>query len=335
MSTIKDVARLAMVSTATVSRVINTPEAVRSQTCDKVRGAMEMCGYKYNALARSFATNQSRTLGVIIPSITNPIFAESTRGIQDTAEQHGYHVVLGNTDYNGSKELRLVEVFRELQVNGLLITTASLKHDWLQQLARDNFPFLLLHSTVRNGPLSCVGVDNYKGGYMATRHLIESGHRRIGMVAGTFSASDKSFHRWHGFRKCLQDHNLPYDADLVRQYEYSLENGRTGIIDLMKSEKSPTAVFCSNDYLALGAMKGARELGLDVPADLSIVGFDDMPMAAFFNPGLDTVRQPAYEMGRIGTELLLEAIATPEILPVQKLLPLELVRRGSVQPPKS
>lgn len=334
MTTIRDVARLAGVSTATVSRVLNSPEAVRSHTREKVVRAMEKCRYRYNALAGGFKKKQSRTIGVVIPSITNPIFAESTRGAQDAARERGYHVVLGNTDYTPGKEEETVSLFREIRVDGMIITASGLKHDWLRKLNQDKVPLVVLHSTLRTGNISCVGVDNFQGGYMATQHLIDAGHRRIGMVAGKFTASDKSYHRWYGFMKCLRDNGLDYDSGLLQQMDYALENGKQGIQRLMTLAQPPTGVFCSNDYLALGAMKGAREMGLEIPADLSVVGFDDMPMAAFFHPGLDTVRQPAYDMGKTGVQVLLDMIRDTGRKPVQQLLDLELIRRESVSPPK-
>ena len=207
MSTIVDVAKIAGVSTATVSRVINSPETVRKQTRDRVCDAMKLCRYKYNSLARGFVTKRSQTIGLIVPTITNPIFAESTRGVQDYANKHNYQVILGNTDYRQEKETKLVQVFREMQVDGMLITTTNLKSRMLKELQEDRFPFVLLYSTVRKGPMSCVGVDNFLGGYKATEHLIKLRHQRIAMLAGSFSFSDKSYHRWYGYRKCLRDNS--------------------------------------------------------------------------------------------------------------------------------
>ncbi len=335
MSTILDVARLAGVSTATVSRVINTPDAVKSATRERVIRAMKDCNYRYNALARGFATRRSRILGLIVPSITNPIFAESTRGAQDLAEQNDYRIVQANTDYSPEREEKMIHAFREMRVDGILLTTTNPGHRFLLELVAEGFPLVLIYSTVRRGPLSCVGVDNFYGGYLATRHLMDRGHRRIAMIAGDFQTSDKSRHRWHGYRKCLADGEVPYEADRVRQFPYSLENGGRAIRDLMTGPEPPTAVFCSNDYLAFGAIDGARTLGLDVPGDLSVVGFDDMPLSGFFTPGLDTIRQPAYEMGRIGAETLLRRIDFPDSAPERKLLPLQLIQRESVARPRS
>ncbi|RJR50875.1 MAG: LacI family transcriptional regulator [Desulfobacteraceae bacterium] len=329
MSTIRDVARVADVSTATVSRVINSPEAVRAETRDRVQRAMDVCRYKYNALARGFVTKQSHILGLIIPTITNPIFAESTRGVQDFANEMGYQVILANSDYESEKEERLVEVLREKQVEGLMITTTNLEGGILKSLIEDGFPFVLLYSTVRRGPMSAVGVDNFSGGYTAAEHLIRLGHRRIAMLAGGFSFSDKSYHRWHGYRRCLKDHRIPYDPALTLQTQYTLSSGKDAIKTLLSVSDPPTAVFCSNDFIALGAMQGARELGVRIPHELSVVGFDDMEISSFISPGLTTIRQPAYDMGKLGTELLFRLISKEVKRPVHRMLETTLVVRGS------
>jgi DNA-binding LacI/PurR family transcriptional regulator len=333
MSTILDVARIAGVSTATVSRAINSPETVRPRTRDRVAKAMKACRYHYNALARGFVTKQSSTLGLIVPSITNPIFAESIRGVQDCAHQQGYQVLLGNSDYEYSKEAKLCGVLRERQVEGLIITTTDLKGKALRDLLEDRFPFVLLYSTIRRGPISSVGVDNFLGGYTATEHLIHQGHRRIAMLAGGFSFSDKSLHRWHGYKKCLRDHGIPYDPALVMQTRYTLESGREGIKAILSREKPPTAVFCSNDFMAVGAMQGAREAGVMLPQGLSIVGFDDMAIASYISPSLTTIRQPAHEMGRLGTQILLDQIWKRDGRPVHKILETSIVVRESTAAP--
>lgn len=328
MSTVLDVARLAGVSTATVSRVINTPDSVREKTRKKVLLAMEKCNYKYNALARGFATKRSNTIGLIIPTISNSVFAESTMGVQEYADQKNIRVILGNSYYKYSQEENLVKVLRESQVDGLIITTTNLKGEILKSLINENFPFVLLFSTVKSGPFSAVGIDNYRGGYLATEHLISLGHKRICMVAGNFSMTDRSFHRWHGYKRCLKDNGIPYDKELLVQTDYSLSGGRDSIKKLLSLPSPPTAVFCSNDYIALGAIKGAREAGLTLPKDLSIVGFDDMQTASYMVPALTTIRQPAHEMGRRAAEILLQ-MTDRQSKPIHDMMETTLVVRES------
>jgi LacI family transcriptional regulator len=329
MSTILDVAKLANVSTATVSRVINSPGHVRPKTRDRVYRAMKTCRYTYNALARGFVTKRSHTIGLIIPTITNPVFSESTRGVQDVANANGYQVLLGNSDYQSEKEAALIEVFRERQVDGLIITTTDLKGEILKNLLDDEFSFLLLYSTLRKGLMPSVGVDNYLGGYLATQHLIQLKHRRIGMLAGEFRFSDRSFHRWHGYKKCLKDNHIAYDPELLLHTRYTPLSGCKGLKRLINANNPPTAVFCSNDLLALGAIEGARQLGLGIPQDISIIGFDDMQIASFISPSLTTIRQPTYEMGQQGAEALIDIIEGRAGKPVHKLLDISLIERES------
>lgn len=328
MSTIHDVAKLAGVSIATVSRVINSPESVRAVTREKVLLAMSKCNYKYNALARGFVTKRSNTIGLIIPNINNPVFADSTLGVQEYADQKNLKVILGNSNYKYSQEENLVNVLRESQVDGLIITTTNIKSELLKTLVDEDFPFVLLFSTVKGGPFSAVGVDNYRGGYLATEHLVSLGHTRIGMVAGNFSMTDRSFHRWHGYKRCLMDNKIAYDKKLVVQTDYSLSGGCESIKKLLNQPSPPTAVFCSNDYIALGAIKGARESGLTLPDELSIVGFDDMQTASYMVPPLTTIRQPAYDMGRRAAELLLQLIEKKS-KPVQDMMTTSLIVRES------
>ncbi|WP_163339456.1 LacI family DNA-binding transcriptional regulator [Desulfopila sp. IMCC35008] len=328
MSTILDVARLAGVSTATVSRVINSPDSVREETREKVYLAMAKCNYKYNALARGFVTKRSNTIGLIIPTINNPVFADSTLGVQEYGDANNIRVILGNSYYKYSQEENLVKVLRESQVDGLILTTTNLKGDVLKSLIDEKFPFVLLFSTVKGGPFSAVGIDNYRGGYLATEHLVSLGHKRIGMVAGNFSMTDRSYHRWHGYKSCLRNNKISYDKELLVQTDYSLSGGRDSIKKLLGLPSPPTAVFCSNDYIALGAIKGARETGLILPEELSIVGFDDMQTASYMVPALTTIRQPAYEMGRRAAELLLSQIEQPS-KPIQDMMDIALVVRES------
>lgn len=334
MSTILDVAKLAGVSTATVSRVINNPDQVREDTRSKVERAMQLCNYKYNALARGFATKQSKTIGLIIPTIRNSVFAESTRGVQDYADGQQNQVILGNTYYSYDQEEKLIKTLLEKQVDGLIITTTNPKGAVLKSLVDEGVPFVLLYSTLKGGPMSAVGIDNYRGGYLATEHLVQLGHQRIGMVAGNFSMSDRSLHRWHGYKQCLKKYDISYDKELLAQTDYSLAGGKAAAQKLLSLKTPPTALFCSNDYLALGAMKGAREMGLNLPQDLSVVGFDDILIASHIVPELTTVYQPAYEMGKLGAKLLFELMAK-ESKPVQLMLDSSLIVRASTVSPDS
>jgi len=334
LATIFDVARRADVSVATVSRVINHPGKVTEKTRQKVNTAMEACGYVYNALAMGLSTKRSRTIGIVIPNIINPIFSESTRGIQDYASEKGYHVILVNTDYLYEKEKRLVNLLREKQVEGLVLTTNKPGGEVVHGLIKDEFPFVLIYSHPKHPGVAFVGVDNIQGGFRATELLISLKHRRIGMIALDFSLSDRSYQRWLGYRRSLKKNGLPYDPGLVVQTEYAFEKGEKAVELLMGLPHPPTAIFCSNDILALGAMKGFKEIGKRIPEEISIVGFDDIAFSKFVAPPLTSIHQPAYEMGWKATEILFELLSK---IPVQAsrhriLLDTELAVRQSCAP---
>jgi DNA-binding LacI/PurR family transcriptional regulator len=328
--TIKEVAFRAAVSVATVSRCINTPDRVAEETRTRVEEAMSSLNYRYNSLARGFATRRTKTLGVVVPTITNPVFAESTRGIQDEATRRGYQIVLANTDYSPLQEAPLIRSLRERQVDGIALTSSDLASEAVRSMIAEGFPCVLLYSTVTDGPLTSVGVDNIEGGRLAAKHLLDQGHERIAMLAGSFALSDRSMDRFRGFRECLENTPFGFDPDLVVETGFSLDDCRGAVAELMDRSPKPTAIFCSNDLLAVGAMAGLRAFGLSVPDDVSVIGFDDAPLAAFVTPALTTVRQPVYEMGRKGAELLLDCIENGLEAPIHVQLDLELVARESV-----
>ncbi len=317
---------------ATVSRCINTPDLVQPETREKVAQAMEALSYRYNSLARSFVTQRSKTLGVIVPTITNPVFAESLRGIQDYATPLGYHVIIGNTDYNGDKEEHLLRNLRERQVEGIVLTSSDLSNKALEEIRKEQFPCVLLYSRITSGPLSAVGVDNIVGGRMATSFLLQQGHTRIAMLAGDFALSDRSLHRFQGYRDVLENEGPGFAPELVVQTTFSLAECRQAVTKIMAARPAPTALFCSNDLLAVGAMAGLKALGLRTPADVSVVGFDDTSMSAHVSPALTTVRQPLYDMGLRSAALLIDMLEGNLKTPVYELLPLRMIVRESVAP---
>ena len=328
-STIKDVARLAGVSIATVSRVINSPETVKKETRETVLTAMKESGYTYNTLARSLSTRKSLSIGLIVPSITNPIFAESTLGIQDCANNFGYTVLLGDTDYDFKKEAMLINALNERRVEGLIITTSSVSNPYLKKFKDEDFPVVLIYNTTFSEDFHFVTIDNFKSAYEIVKYLIELGHKRIGMIAGYFDISDRSYARWQGYAQCLKDHGIPQDDSLVVQESFTAPAGREAMKYFLKMSKPPTAVFCSNDFLAIGAMSAVYEKGLKIPDDISICGFDNMELSSHIYPPLTTVDQPAYEMGYRAMEILMKVMAGEVTAPQHIFLDYKLIIRNS------
>lgn len=332
-ATIRDVAQLAGVSVATVSRVLNHPSSVHEETRKRVLEAIHASGYTYNAVARSLSTRKTLTIGVIVPAITNPVFALSTRGIQEVSNAHGYSILLGNSNYSDEAEERLIEVFKEKRVEGILFTCSNLRHPYLQRLKESRFPFVLLYNTPFDPEINFVSIDNHRAAYEITRYLIALGHRRIGVISGFFKVSDRSLARWKGFQACLKDHRVRFPSELHVETELSFEGGRKAMERLLQVKPRLTAVFCSNDFIAMGAMKALREKGMRIPEDVSIAGFDDIEMASYFEPALTTIHQPAYEMGQQAATLLLRVLSGETKSPQHILLDHKLITRDSCGPP--
>ncbi len=308
-STIKDVARLAKVSIATVSRVINEPNKVKESTYNSVREAMLKCNYTYNMLARGFITKESLTIGLIIPSITNPIFAESTIGIEDYLRAHRYSVILGNSEYNFEIEKNLVDTFRERRVDGIILTTSNVRdNEFFEKLKNSKIKVVFIYNTFFRKDFSFVTIDNFKSSYEIVEYLIKLGHKKIGMISIPFEISDRSHARWKGYKKCLEDHGFKYDQSIVEQKSFTVSDAKKSMLKLLTEYNPPTAIFCSNDLIAMGAMQAVREMGLKIPDDISIVGFDNMELSSYFYPPLTTVDQPANKIGNTAAEILIGMI---------------------------
>lgn len=321
---------MAGVSVASVSRFINNPEKLRDATRERIAEAMRRCNYRYNYVAKVFATQRTNTLGLVIPTITNTVFADSTRGLQDEATRRGYQVLMANADYDPATEGRLVRHLLERQVDGLVLTVTDPRGEIAEELARAGVPAVFLYSTLSDGPVSSVGIDNERGGYDATAHLADLGHERIAMLAGSFKTSDRSRHRYEGYLRCLRERGLAADPALVVEIPYGLEHCRQGVARLMEAAEPPTAIFASNDLMAIGAMGELRARSLSVPGDVSVVGFDDVPMSSYVAPRLTTVRQPVYEMGLAAARMVLDALEAGEPgEPRHLILDHELVVRES------
>jgi DNA-binding LacI/PurR family transcriptional regulator len=328
-TTIRDVARKANVSAATVSRVMNTPSLVRVPTRSRVLKAMKDTHYVYNALAGGLSARKTAILGVIIPTITNPVFALVTKGIQDYSRQHGYSIILGNTDYDEENEMRLIHLMQEKRADGLILNGPWRGAPIVPLMKKTRLPFVITWQAPEDRGVNFVAFDKFQSAYRIVEYLAGLGHRRIGMIAGKFSISERALMRWKGYRKCLTDHHISFDPQLVWEEGDSLSDGKEAMSRLLELPSPPTAVFCGNDILAIGAIVCAKEQGLQVPRDLSVVGFDDLEFSAYYDPPLTTMAVPAYEMGQLAAKILIANIRGETSAPQQYTLETKLMIRGS------
>jgi len=331
----EDVARLAGVSRATVSYVINEQSGgnvrISDETRQRVWAAVKELGYQPNILARSLRSGETRTIGLIIPDCANPFFAEVARGIEDAAFEHGYNVVLCNSDGDLVKELRYLDVLASKQVDGILLVAAGASAENLRALAARGIPVVVVDRELPDAKVDSVLTDNERGGWLATHHLLSLGHTRISCIAGPSDVTP-SAERVAGYRRALREVAVPVDEALIVRGDFQCESGHRAAAELLARRDPPTAIFACNDMMALGAVGMAASIGLKVPTDLSVVGFDDVRLASYSNPPLTTIVQPKYKMGWLAAEMLIERVRQPRLPPRRHMLDTRLLVRQSTAP---
>lgn len=304
MAKMSDVAKLANVSTATVSRVLHKPETVKKTTQEKVFLAIQQLDYEPNMLARQFRTNKTKSIMVVVPSLTNLVFAEIINGIDEVATAAGYQVIFGNTKQNTGKAREYIAHLKQKQVDGIILMTVRLDQDIWAEIA-GQYPIVLASDLIEELRIPTVSTNNVQGAYEAVQHFIQLGHKKIAHVAGPPEVA-VSRERVKGYRMALEEHGILFDPSFYLEGEYSIDFGRETMKKLMTQSTKPTAVFFGNDEMAMGGIKAAKELGMRVPEDVAVIGYDDIKFAEVMDPPLTTVAQPLYKMGRRSMELLLK-----------------------------
>lgn len=312
MVSLTDVAKLADVSIATVSRAISHPEKVAPPTLAQVQKAMAELGYKPNRVARRLRQKGGRRhlLGLIIPDIQNPFFSEIARGVEDVAYANEFAVMLCNSDEDLRKEAFYLDVMRAESVDGIILPPIDDRDSAVLRLAEAGMPIVSVDRSLANGAIDTVEVDNRQGAFEAVDHLLRLGHRRVAMIAGRQNVSTSRDRRL-GYEEALAAHNLPVRPDYIRVGDYKQASGLALARELLALPERPTALFVSNNLMTVGAMEAIHKQGLRIPEDMAIIGFDDLPWAETLDPPLTVVRQPAYEVGRAAAELLLKRLSNP------------------------
>ncbi len=328
--TIYDVAREAGVSMATVSRVVNNNPNVKPQTRKKVFEAIERLGYRPNAVARGLASKKTTTVGVVIPDISNAIFAEVARGIEDIANMYHYNIILCNADKRKEKEIRVVNTLLEKQVDGLLFMGGTVTDEHLQAFKTANVPIVLCATTDEHGTMPAVDIDHEAAAYDAVKALIERGHKSIAMISGTLQDPANGYARFQGYKRALVDAGIAYDEDYVRVGNYRYESGVDAMKYFLELPDRPTAVFSATDEMAIGAVHCIQDFGLKVPEDISVISVDNTRMASMVRPKLSSVAQPMYDIGAVSMRLLTKLMKKENVEQARVILPHELISRQSV-----
>ncbi len=303
--TIKDVAQKAGVSPATVSRVVSNRGSVSEKTRRKVLTAVRELGYRPNVIARSMVTKSTQMVGLVLTDIMNPFFAELARGVESTLWEEGYTLILANTDEDIQREQAVVSALVEKQVDGLILVPASSRQaSHLLEIVHQQVPLVLVDRGVDDLLVDTVLVDNENGAYYAVSHLIRLGHRDIGMILDNLDITT-NIERLAGYHRAMREQGLTAQEQWVRSCQYTLQSAYDIAYDMFQAPHHPTALFTASNFMTLGAIKAILDLGLKVPEDIALVGFDDLEWNQLFYPRLTAVAQPVFDLGRVAAQRLL------------------------------
>ena len=333
--TIYDIAQEAKVSVATVSRVLNGTAPVKESTRNKIEELIEKYQFQPNAMARSLLKKETGIIGVIVPDLTNPFFPAVFEGVEQEARQTGHTFLLCNTVGDYAKESEYLSLMREKRVDGLIflggrINLKQCDEQLAQELAQHAtiIPTVLVNGGLRNTDITRVVTDEAAGTALAVKHLIELGHRHIGFIGGESHMSTTSV-KMRAFRKTMKEAGLEVREEWVLPDSFSIDSGKRQMLKLLEMSSRPTAVFCVNDYTAIGAIKAAVENGMTIPEDMSVVGFDDIPLSHHFIPEITTVTQQANELGRTAVKVLRSMMNKEKVKKLTSLEPQLIIRQST------
>lgn len=330
---LSDVARLAGVSAATVSRVLNHPEIVTPQLRAKVRRAITTLGYAPDATARALSLGHSRTIGAVVPTLGIAIFADGIAALQGRLREHGYTLLIANSEYDPDKESEEVQALLERGVDGLVLVGGVTSPSAVELIERYHRPVITTYVSHSRTGIPAVGIDNADAMFQMVRYLIELGHTRFGIITDAAIRNDRTEARREGILNAFASAGLTLEPQRIVEVSYSVGSGRGALKRLITADPDITAVVCTSDALAVGALAECRALGLSVPRDISITGYDDVEIALHTDPPLTTVNVPAREIGRLAADHLISAIAG-RAPPASTALPTQLMIRASCATPR-
>ena len=307
--TIDDIALAAGVSTATVSRALNKPDSVSQKLREKINGAVESIGYIPSGAARALALNRSFTVGAIIPTLKNAIFAATLAELEKKLSSHNYTMLVTVSNYDGAQEASQLQKLLERGVDAVVLVGLSHSNQTWKLLEHSNCPAVAIWGSQSDGRLPCIGFDNELPSGLIVDHLVECGHTRIAMIAGILNDNDRAQARVRGVKVAMEKHRLQICDDLFIERRYSLEEGAQGLRQLVSHPHPPTAIVCGNDVLAIGALSAAQSLAIKVPEELSITGFDNLPITEFVWPNLTTVSIPSEDIGFLAAEAIVNYLS--------------------------
>lgn len=328
--TIKDIAKKADVSVATVSRVLNGLDGFSEETRKRVMRVVNEYGYRRNAVARNLKIKKSNTIAALFPKAETVYYINIVNGIEDMARRFGYMVIICHTGVSGNRTKEFMEMLRDRQVDGIIGCSLPPNEGIDTLMVNSGIPSVLVSTLSYHYPIPYVKIDDFQAEYAATEYLIKKGHRDIVFLSGSMDDAIAGRPRFNGYKKALIDHGIPYRDDFVAYTSFSYESGVRAIEKIFKNQIKFTAIVTCSDEVAIAALSVAHKNGLTAPDDFSVVGFDGTHMAEMTIPTLTTVTQPFYKMGTVSFEMLLERMEKGRI-PENQILPFEIVERKSVK----
>ncbi|WP_162927848.1 catabolite control protein A [Bacillus sp. Y1] len=329
--TIYDVAREANVSMATVSRVVNGNPNVKPATRKKVLEVIERLGYRPNAVARGLASKKTTTVGVIIPDISNPFFAELARGIEDIATMYKYNIILSNSDQNKDKELHLLNTMLGKQVDGIVFMGGNISEEHVAEFKRSPAPIVLAGSLEDSEQVPSVNIDYEQATFDAVNTFIEKGHKKIAMVIGPYHEPINKEKKLVGYKKALEAAGIPVDEALIVEGDYTYDSGIEAFDKLIELPEKPTAIFVGSDEMAVGVVHGAQDKGYSVPEDFEVISSDNTRISLMVRPQLTTVIQPLYDIGAVAMRLLTKFMNKEKVSEHTVVLPHRIELRSSTK----
>ncbi|MCY6484991.1 LacI family DNA-binding transcriptional regulator [Clostridium aestuarii] len=330
-TSIKDVAREANVSIATVSRVLNNVDVVNEDTKKKVLEAIKKLDYRPNIVARSLKTQKTKTIGIIIPDISNQIYPEVVRGAEDVANIYEYNIILCNTDLDPQKEMEYLRVLSEKMVDGVIYISNSLEENIVKTIKNIKMPLVLIETNGKDKDFPSVIIDNKQAANDAVKYLIKKKNKRIACISTDKEAVNASALRYAGYLDALKENHIEYNEEIVSFCKISrkVEDGYEAMNSILEKTKDIDAVFCVDDEIAMGAINALRDKNIKVPEEIDVMGFNNTYGAANFYPKLTTIAQPLYDMGSVATRMLIKKINNEPLEEEIFVLPYEIVERDS------
>lgn len=328
-TTINEVAKLAGVSKATVSRVMNDSKPVNKEKHDRVIQAIKELEFRPSTVARGLVHKRTGLVGVVIPDITNPFFAEMVRGVEEVVREKNYNMILCNTFHSFEREMSTLNMLMDKYVDGIIFMTAKVTPEHREFFKKNQLPVTFINRKCEDIHVSSLDIDNYQAAHDMTTFFLKRGHRRVAIIRAPLTDKTSGFERFRGYQDAMRAYGVEPDHSLVMRSNFKIESTYKSVKRFLKTQQMVTAIFATSDLMAMGAIKCLKDHGIRVPQDVEVAGFDDIPMASYYIPSITTVRQPITEMGKTATKMLIREINGDKVKNRSIILPYQLICRES------